>query len=142
MPEKIKGPKGFDITVLTEQEQDQAVKLAPYLIDAQLAKFFGIPRSTYQDAVKRCEGLHEKIEQARTDVARKIAKGLVEKALKGDKACMMFYLKTKCGWRESMTFDHTTEGDPVKIDNKWTIEVVRPGAEVVVKKKDAENSDT
>jgi hypothetical protein len=36
-----------------------------------------------------------------TDIYAKISHTLVQRALEGEKACMIFWLKTKAGWRET-----------------------------------------
>lgn len=36
-----------------------------------------------------------------TDIYAKISHTLVQRALDGEKACMIFWLKTKAGWRET-----------------------------------------
>lgn len=49
----------------------------------------------------------QELSTAKSKVIAKVAGTLVNKALKGDNTCMIFYLKTQGGWRETQHHEVT-----------------------------------
>lgn len=75
------------------------VFVAVGLTHEQIAYIIGMTAKTMRKHYKQQLALGK----ARVDGA--IGGGLVKKALKGDVTCMIFYLKTKCGWKETVTVE-------------------------------------
>ena len=74
--------------------------------------------------MQRQPEIEERYKKGKAKAVGAIASSLIQKAREGDTTCMIFFLKTQAGWKETQRIDHTSEGDPVKVDNKWVIKVV------------------
>ena len=64
----------------------------------QLSELLGISVSTFNRHRKSNPDMDRILSQAKSNVANKIAQTLVNKALSGDNTCMIFWLKSQCGW--------------------------------------------
>lgn len=74
----------------------------------QIAAVIGI---THETLVKYYK---EPLETSKSKAITKVAGTLYNKALKGDNACMIFYLKTQGGWRETTHHEVTgKDGAPM-----------------------------
>jgi len=103
--EKDKG--GRPKTVLTDEQKSQVEKLAAVLTMEQLADFLGIGRTTFYEITKRDAEVSELYKKGRAKAIGGVAKNLVQKAMSGDNAAMMFYLKTQAGWKETQAIEHS-----------------------------------
>lgn len=103
---KSKG--GRPARVLSEKEINQVEALAQYLTIAQIADYLGIAERTFSGVRERQPEVSAAYKRGRARAISKIAGNVVAKALKGDNACMFFYLKTQAGWRETVDI---TSGD-------------------------------
>lgn len=107
--------------VLTDDERIQLEALAQYLNQDQIADYLGMSRPTLAAIFERDEeaGLRYKKGKARAIGA--IASNLIDKARKGDIACMIFFLKTQAGWRETNRHEITgADGGAIKITQEIT----------------------
>lgn len=120
MTETAKRPNkgGRPQKTLSELDVNKVEDLASRLTKAQVADYFGVSEATFRKIEERQPEVSIAYKRGKADVTRKIASKLIEKALEGDNACMMFYLKTRAGWRE--TDLEQTEKQPV------TINLVKP----------------
>lgn len=94
--------------VLDDNQLKQVEKLAGILTSDQLADFLGVARTTFYDIMNRQPEVSERYKKGRAKVIGGVGQNLVQKALSGDNAAMMFYLKTQAGWRETQSIDHTS----------------------------------
>lgn len=94
--------------VLTEEELAQVEALASVLTTEQIADYFGIGRTTFYEIMDRQEGVSERYKRGRVKAIGTVGRNLVKKAMSGDNASAIFYLKTQAGWRESTHVDHTS----------------------------------
>lgn len=67
----------------------------------QIAAVIGITHETLNKYYK------ETLETSKSKAIAKIGGTLYNKALKGDNTCMIFYLKTQGGWRETTHVEHS-----------------------------------
>ena len=93
---------------LTEKQIKQIEELSAYLTQAQLADYLGIAERTFREVMARDENVSAAYKTGRAKAISKVAKTLLQKAWDGDNACMMFFLKTQAGWRETSHIDHTS----------------------------------
>lgn len=109
MPETLpSGPAGGGRTiVLTPDEVTQVEALAAVLSAEQIAGYFGIGRTTLREIMERQPEVAERYKKGRARAINAVARGLLQKALDGDTASAIFYLKTQAGWRETAQIDHT-----------------------------------
>lgn len=64
------------------------------------------------------ETAKEAFERGKAQTITKVAGALVSKALKGDTASAIFYLKTQAGWKETSRQEHTgADGKPIEYQN-------------------------
>ncbi len=95
--------------VLNEQELDQVEKLAGLITSEKLADVLGIARTTFYDIMKRQPEVAERYKKGRASLESKIAAGLAKKAIAGDTASQIFYLKTQGGWHETKPEDKSNK---------------------------------
>lgn len=73
-----------------------------------IAKIVGISEPTMR------KHYADELELGGHKASAKIANGLFKKALEGDVACMIFWLKTRAGWRETQKLEHSgPDGKPL-----------------------------
>ena len=94
--------------VLSEEELIELEALSCVLSSEQIADYFGIGRTTFYEIMERQPEVSERYKKGRAKAVKDVGKGLLAKALDGDNASMMFYLKTQAGWKESQQIDHTS----------------------------------
>jgi IS30 family transposase len=99
---------------LTEEQKIQVEALASVLTKEQIADYFGIVRNTFTAMMERDPDILERYKRGKAKAIGSVARGLLQKAQSGDSACMMFYLKTQAGWRETDRLEHTgADGQPI-----------------------------
>jgi hypothetical protein len=86
---------------ITPEVVAQCEALAAVLSIEQIAAYFGIHRTTFYDKLKGHPDLAAAVERGKSKALAGVATALLTKARNGDNACMMFYLKTQGGWRET-----------------------------------------
>lgn len=86
---------------LTETQKAEVETLAAVLSIKQIADYFGIGRSTFQRLRERDPDLDARYNRGKARAVGSIAQSLIQKARAGDTACMIFYLKSQAGWRET-----------------------------------------
>lgn len=86
---------------LDAEQRAQVEALAPYLSQEQIADYFGIGKTTWFAIIERDADVAERYKRGKARAIADIAEALITKARSGDNACMMFYLKTQAGWRET-----------------------------------------
>lgn len=105
---------------LTEDQVAQVEKLAAVLNVEQLADFLGIGRSTFYDIMERDERVSGQYKRGRAHAIGGVAKNLIQKAMSGDNAAMIFFLKTQAGWKEHQVVEQETKMEVqgrVKLDD-------------------------
>ena len=103
----------------------ECFELADVLSQKQLADYFGCTPNTLRAAFERQPELSEAYRKGKALGVTKVAKSLAAKALDGDINAAKFYLSHQAGWTETKRQEITgRDGDPIEIDNHWTIEVV------------------
>ncbi|MDB2471447.1 hypothetical protein N9W96_02195 [Flavobacteriaceae bacterium] len=111
--------------VFTEQEIKECFELSDVLSQKQLADYFGCTSNTLRAAFERQTELSEAYRKGKSLGITKVAKSLAAKALDGDVNAAKFYLSHQAGWTETKRTELSgRDGDPIEIDNHWTIEVV------------------
>ena len=95
---------------LTAAQKAEVETLAAVLTTAQIADYFGIGRTTFFAMLERDEEVAERYKKGKARAIGTIAQGLIAKALGGDTASMIFYLKTQGGWRERTEVEHSGPG--------------------------------
>lgn len=83
----------------------------------QVAEWAGIGLTQIHIAALIRDGIDDKtlrkhfrkeLDQGKAEAISAVASVLMGKALNGDTASIMFYLKTQAGWRETSHIDHTS----------------------------------
>ena len=77
------------------------------LTQEQIAAIFG---KSVETIVKHCR---DELDAGKAETIAKVAGTLVNKALKGDTASAIFYLKTQAGWRETNNINVQTDREVV-----------------------------
>jgi len=99
---------GRPAKTLNEEQRAQVEALSAYLTAEQIADYFGIGRTTFFAMMDREPDISERYKRGKAKAVGAVAQNLIKKAREGDNACMMFYLKTQAGWRETQQVDHTS----------------------------------
>lgn len=108
-----RGPKPWEAT----PEQLAKIRLYAGLgsTQEQIATMIGIS----VDTLVRNEAAYAAWEEGKAEIIAKVAGSLVKKALSGDTASAIFYLKTQAGWRETVRNEHTgADGKPIQTETR------------------------
>jgi hypothetical protein len=86
--------------------------------EEEIALALGISYSTLQNRKRDYESFRNALKRGKAKANVFVGGKLLEKVKAGDTACTIFYMKTRCGWRETNKLELTGEnGSPVKIQN-------------------------
>jgi hypothetical protein len=99
---------GRKAITLDDEQRAQVEALAAYLTQEQIADYFGIGKTTWYALLDREPDIAERYKRGKARAIGRVARGLIEQAIAGDKVAAMFYLKTQAGWRETHRLDHTS----------------------------------
>lgn len=103
----------------TPKQTREVETLAAVLSVEQIADYFGIASNTFTAIRDRQPEVFEAYKKGRAKAINDVGNGLLKKALDGDTASAIFYLKTQAGWRETTHIDHSsTDGSmtPTRIE--------------------------
>ena len=105
---------------LTPEQIAQVETLASVLSQEQIADYLGIAKSTFQAILDRDPVVFGHYKKGKSKAIASVAQGLLKKALSGDTASAIFYLKTQGGWVE--TRNHKIGGDLSLIDKMGNLD--------------------
>ena len=91
---------------LDDEQRNQIEALAAYLSQDMIADFFGISRPTLAAMIERDPDISLRYKRGKSKAIAKVGQGLVAKALSGDTASAIFYMKTQAGWKETTVVDN------------------------------------
>jgi len=114
---------------LTDEQRVQVEALSAYLTAEQIADYFGIGRTTFFAIMQRDPDISERYKRGKAKAVGAVAQNLIKKAREGDNACMMFYLKTQAGWRETQQVDHTSSDGTMSPPSRIIIEAADDAGE-------------
>jgi hypothetical protein len=97
---------------LTPAQKAEVETLAAVLNTEQIADYFGISRNTFAAIRERDPDVDERYKRGKARAIGAVAQSLIQKARAGNVACMIFYLKTQAGWRETNAVEHDV-GDAI-----------------------------
>ena len=86
--------------VLNDAEIMQVEALASVLSIKQIADYFGMVRNTFYAIMERQPEVFEHYKKGKSKAISSVGQGLLQKAINGDTASAIFYLKTQAGWKE------------------------------------------
>ena len=110
------GKAGRPPKVLTDKQRAEVETLAAFLSAEQVADYFGIGRTTFFAMMDRDADIAERYKRGKSKVVAKVAQGLIQKALSGDTASAIFFLKTQARWRETERHEITgADGAPIEL---------------------------
>lgn len=117
---------GRPLITLTDEQRAQVEALAAYLSQEQIADYFGIGKTTWFAMMQRDPDISERYKRGKARAVGAVAQNLIKKARDGDNACMMFYLKTQAGWRETSQIDHTSSDGSMTPPSEIVIRGIKP----------------
>jgi hypothetical protein len=120
---------GRPLKTLTDEQRVQVEALSAYLTAEQIADYFGIGRTTFFAIMAREPDVSERYKRGKAKAVGAVAQNLIKKAREGDNACMMFYLKTQAGWRETQQVDHTSSDGTMSPPSRIIIEAADDAGE-------------
>jgi hypothetical protein len=86
----------------TVKQRNEAEALAGVgLPHSQIALLLGVDEKTLR------KHLHDELGVGEAKANARIAKTLFNKAINGDTACLIFWLKVRAGWKESSKLEHS-----------------------------------
>lgn len=107
--------RGTKPKTLTYDQEVELEHLAAYLTVEQIADHFGMARSTLFRIMSDEPDIRARYDMGRAKKIAAVAGRLMEKIDKGDVACILFFLKTQAGWRETNKLEVTgPDGGPVQ----------------------------
>lgn len=84
--------------VLDDDQIEQVEKLASVLTKEQISDYLEISRPTFDAILVRQPEVNLRYKKGKAKAITEVGSGLLQKALDGDIASMIFYLKTQAGW--------------------------------------------
>lgn len=102
---KIKNKGGRPKAELNKNQVIQVEALAAYLTCEQIADYFGISSTTFNEIKNRQPEVAVAYKKGRVGTTVDIASSLISKARDGDTTCQIFYLKTRAGWNEKQIIE-------------------------------------
>lgn len=118
MSDKIKRSRGRPKHEVNEDNQELVRNLSAVgTTHEDIALKIGINADTLVKYYKK------ELDEGRIDAVSAMAKSLYKAGMKGDIRAMMFYLKTRGGWKETDRHEITgSDGSPVEMIVKWADE--------------------
>lgn len=114
--------------VLDNEEMAQVEAMASVLTSEQIADYLGISRATFYEIMERQPDVAGRYKKGKARAIGSVAKSLYKKAIDGDTASMIFFLKTQAGWREVNRVDMTSsDGSMASKPDRIVITGVEPG---------------
>lgn len=102
---------------LTDKQAAQVEALAAYLSKQQIADYLGVSRVTFDAIIARDDNVSLHYKRGKAKAIANVAQGLVKKAIDGNMAAAIFYLKTQAGWRETeVANDDANAAQPVTVN--------------------------
>jgi len=99
---------------LTSDQIAQVEVLAAFLTVEQMADYFCISRKTFYNMMEKDQEINTRYKRGQAATVKDIASNLITKAREGDMTAIIFFLKTRAGWRETQKFELTgEEGGPI-----------------------------
>lgn len=103
---------------LTTEQAAEVETLSAVLSQDQIADYFGMHRNTFGAILARDEAVAEAHRRGKAKAIGMVARSLLQAALKGDRVCQMFYLKTQAGWRETNSLELSgPNGGPIQAED-------------------------
>ena len=107
-----------DRRVLDDNDIAEVERLAGVLNSEQIADYLCVSRRAFYDIMTRQPEVKEAYRKGRSKAAQQVGGGLLQRAIEGDTACAIFYLKTRCGWKETKTTELVgSDGGPIETKN-------------------------
>ena len=111
--------------VFTAEEIAECKELAASLTKQQLADYFGCCFNTLHAAMQRQPELNEAYRKGKAMAIIQMAGSLQQQGLNGDVGAAKFWLSHQAGWTETKRTELSgRDGDPIEVDQHWTIEVI------------------
>ena len=101
---------GRKVKTLTDKQRGEVETLGAVLSVELIAEYFGVGKTTFYAMMEREPDISERYKRGEAKAIRDVAGGLLQKALSGDAASAIFYLKTQVGWRETDRREHNVSG--------------------------------
>lgn len=98
--------------MLTAAQKAEVETLAAVLNAEQIADYLGVSKRTFLNIRDRDPEVDALYKRGKARAIGVIAQSLIRKARSGDTACMIFYLKTQAGWRETAPSSPSIETRP------------------------------
>lgn len=119
MTEKKKVGKPRLYESFSAEQLAQVEALGAVLSVEQIADYFGMGRTTFYAYIERQPEISEHYKRGKAKAIQSVSNGLLQKALEGDTASTIFYLKTQAGWKETQVVE-TQESE--KASNRHFVE--------------------
>ena len=92
------------------------------LMDKEIFYNLGISHDTFYKSIKKNAAFSEAVKRGRARGINQVSNALFQKALTGDNACMIFFLKARADWRDNyVVIEQDADRDQLKkIDKSVT----------------------
>lgn len=107
-PKSEHKPSGRPTIDLNDEQIIQVESLGSVLSIEQIADYFGIAKVTFYAMMERQPDISVRYKRGKAKAIGSVSKGLLQKAMNGDNAAAIFYLKTQAGWKETSVVDNTS----------------------------------
>lgn len=112
---------------LTESQLAHIEEVAGYLTDAQIADYLGMDLNVFRGRLRTDEVLRNSYQTGKSKTIVDCARVVISKAHEQNLNAAMFYLKTRGGWKENQSIEHTVTHTPPTEDDYYDDEDVVNG---------------
>lgn len=118
----------------TEDDINQVERLSALgLSNENIAYFFDKNADTIYQRINDTPAFKEAIKKGKAKACGKVLNALWSKIEGGDTACILFYLKTQMGWKETQVVENTgKDGEAIQHDVKFSESEMRKRIKEIV----------
>jgi hypothetical protein len=92
--------KGRPKKTIKTEDYEKVEKMAAYLTQDQVADVLGMHRETFRKLCNENEALNRHYKRGQALSISGVAQSLIKQGMDGNVAALIFFLKTKGGWKE------------------------------------------
>ena len=108
----------------SDEDIKELGKIAAYLTSDQIAEYYCIARSTLYLALERQPEAKRAISRGKIKTGVQVAKNLLQQSNEGNTTATIFYLRTRCKWKEPKQDVAEVDANASKDDKQIIINIV------------------
>jgi len=108
------------------EDLDKIAKMSGHgMTIEQIGHIFGLERAQFNEYVAKIPELKQTILKGRSLALKQITETLFSKAMSGDNTCLIFYLKCRAQWKDTMSVEFEDKSPAKEMTEDQKNEMVR-----------------